>query len=124
MDLAVAGAKSRSSRRNNHLRLGCHKSNVVPGRFTMSALYTKSSTNSDRRLALRALTSSFVLAAGFALVAASPGVAGDVVTYHNDNARTGQYLQETILNPSNVRSSTFGKLFTFPVDSVIDAQLL
>jgi hypothetical protein len=90
----------------------------------MSALYTKSSTNSDRRLALRALTSSFVLAAGFALVAASPGVAGDVVTYHNDNARTGQYLQETILNPSNVRSSTFGKLFTFPVDSVIDAQPL
>jgi outer membrane protein assembly factor BamB len=50
--------------------------------------------------------------------------ATDVVTYHNDIARTGQNLQETILNYSNVDSSSFGKLFTLPVDGVIDAEPL
>jgi hypothetical protein len=57
----------------------------------------------------------------FAVVASS---ATDVVTYHNDIARTGQNLQEIILTTSNVNSSNFGKLFTFPVDGIIDAQPL
>jgi outer membrane protein assembly factor BamB len=48
----------------------------------------------------------------------------DVVTYHNDNARTGQNTKETILTRSNVKSSTFGKLFTFSVDGKIDAEPL
>jgi hypothetical protein len=52
------------------------------------------------------------------------GSATDVVTYHNDIARTGQNLQETILTLSNVNSSGFGKLLTLPVDSVIDAEPL
>ena len=34
----------------------------------------------------------------------------NVTTYHNDNARTGQNLGETILTPTNVNSSNFGKL--------------
>jgi outer membrane protein assembly factor BamB len=46
------------------------------------------------------------------------------VTYHNDVARTGQNLSETILTTSNVNSSSFGKLFTMPVDGVIDAEPL
>jgi hypothetical protein len=50
--------------------------------------------------------------------------ATDVVTYHNDIARTGQNLQETILSYSNVDSSSFGKLFMLPVDGVIDAEPL
>src|SRR5579863_5692279 len=48
----------------------------------------------------------------------------DVVTYHNDIARTGQNLQETILTTKNVNSATFGKLFTTSVDGKIDAQPL
>lgn len=50
--------------------------------------------------------------------------ATDVVTYHNDNFRTGQNTEETILTHNNVNSSLFGKLFTIPVDGVIDAQPL
>jgi len=55
---------------------------------------------------------------------AAPVAYADVVTYHNDNSRTGQYTNETILTTSNVNSSGFGKLFTLSVDSVIDAQPL
>jgi outer membrane protein assembly factor BamB len=50
--------------------------------------------------------------------------ATDVVTHHNDNARTGQNTSETILTTSNVNSSTFGKLRTISVDGRVDAQPL
>jgi hypothetical protein len=48
----------------------------------------------------------------------------NILTYHNDNARTGQNLSETILTPQNVNSSSFGKLFTVPMDGKVDAQPL
>ncbi len=48
----------------------------------------------------------------------------DVVTYHYDNLRTGQNLNETILTPANVNSTKFGKLGAFTVDGRVDAQPL
>jgi hypothetical protein len=47
-----------------------------------------------------------------------------VLTWHNDAARTGQNLLETILTPANVKSASFGKLFTLSVDGKVDAQPL
>jgi hypothetical protein len=48
----------------------------------------------------------------------------DVVTYHYDNMRTGQNVNEMTLTPSNVNVNTFGKLGEFSVDGLVDAQPL
>jgi hypothetical protein len=47
-----------------------------------------------------------------------------VLTYHNDNGRTGGYTLETTLTPSNVNATQFGKKFAQPVDSYVYAQPL
>jgi hypothetical protein len=47
-----------------------------------------------------------------------------VLTQHNDNLRTGWNDGEKALNIRNVNSSSFGKLYTLPVDDQLYAQLL
>jgi hypothetical protein len=47
-----------------------------------------------------------------------------IFTYHYDNARDGQNLNETILAPSNVNSAVFGKLFSRVVDGNVAAEPL
>jgi hypothetical protein len=51
-------------------------------------------------------------------------LSADVLTYHNDNADTGENLNETTLNPTNVNVSTFGKLFSVATDGQAYAQPL
>ena len=50
--------------------------------------------------------------------------ATDVLTYHNNNARTGLNPTETMLTTSNVNSATFGKVGFFTTDGLVDAQPL
>ena len=47
-----------------------------------------------------------------------------VTTYHNDGARDGVNNQEYVLTKSNVKSGTFGKLFSCAADGAIYAQPL
>jgi hypothetical protein len=48
----------------------------------------------------------------------------NVLTWHNNNARTGINANETILTPANVTPETFGQLFHYDVDGHIYAQPL
>jgi len=63
-------------------------------------------------------------AATLSVTNVAAGSSVDVVTYHNDIARTGQNLNETVLNIANVNSATFGKVRSLPVDGKVDAQPL
>jgi hypothetical protein len=48
----------------------------------------------------------------------------DVLTNHNDNARTGANLHETMLTPANVNRQHFGMLFKRMVDDQVYSQPL
>jgi hypothetical protein len=54
----------------------------------------------------------------------APSAAVDVITYHNDNARTGQNLKETTLTLSNVNPNTFGLRKIVTLNGKVDAQPL
>ncbi|HEX5413532.1 MAG TPA: pyrrolo-quinoline quinone [Terriglobia bacterium] len=65
----------------------------------------------------------------FAVAVAVLGMAAtaagqDVLTWHNDNARTGQNPNEKILTLQNVNPRTFGKLFVIHADGKVDAEPL
>jgi uncharacterized protein YjdB len=55
---------------------------------------------------------------------AAIAVGANIVTWHNDNLRSGLNSGEGILTPQNVNTQTFGKLFSYQVDAYIYAQPL
>jgi hypothetical protein len=58
------------------------------------------------------------------LTALTASAQTSVLTQHNDNARTGANLTETLLTPANVSPQTFGLLAKHPVDDQLYTQPL
>jgi hypothetical protein len=96
---------------------------------TSASYTTPATTTSDNGTQYRVVVSN---SAGSAISnsviltvnAAAPATTTDVLTYHNDIARTGQNLTETTLTTSNVTSAKFGKLGFYSVDGLVDAEPL
>ena len=76
-------------------------------------------------LSIVATVFTVLLGAGLQRVLTSPPPSTvQVLTYHNDLARTGQNLDEKILTLANVNSKTFGKLGFLTTDGLVDAEPL
>jgi hypothetical protein len=64
------------------------------------------------------------IAALLCLASCTSASVPDVLTQHNDCARTGAVLDEKALSPETLKGQGFGKLFSLAVDGQIYAQPL
>lgn len=89
--------------------------NSTVGTINSNGLYTPPAGNSTHTISATDGTNN---------ASATVWVSGvsSIATYKYDVRRSGANPQETVLTPSNVTSSTFGKLFRYPVDGNIIGQ--
>src|SRR5580658_8320347 len=102
---------------------------------TASATVTTTTTRTATPTSTRTATSTATATATSTPVTPTPTatptplVPTDVLTFHNDNARDGQNLTESILTTTNINNVTnptpsFGQLFHVSVDGLVDGQPL
>jgi hypothetical protein len=92
---------------------------AVVGTITPDGLYTP--PNSMGTHTVTATTTNLTATASATVyVTTNPGV----FTFHNDNFRTGENTNETVLSPANVNSATFGKLCSYTLDGLTFASPL
>jgi Concanavalin A-like lectin/glucanases superfamily len=84
---------------------------VLVGTITVGGLYTPPASVGTHTVTA---TTADLTRTGSATVyvTGNPGV----FTYHNDNFRTGENTNETVLTPANVNSGSFGKLCSYTLD--------
>jgi chitodextrinase len=82
---------------------------AVVGTITPDGLYAPPAVAGTHTVTATTETDS---ATATVYVTTNPGT----FTHHNDNSRTGQNPNETVLNPANVTAGQFGKLFSYSLE--------
>ena len=82
------------------------------------------SLNPSRCAAFRRASNALCMSLFLVAVCAHSHAQVDVLTQHNDNARTGANLRETLLTPWSVNKARFGMLFKRVVDDQLYTQPL
>jgi hypothetical protein len=96
--------------------------NATVGTVSTTGLYTAPGKVPSGQVSISATSAADTTKSGSATVSVN-GFTG-ILQWHNDKAITGQNTKETALKISNVTQSTFGKLFSYPVDDQVFAQPL
>ena len=96
----------------------------TPQQVTLTASVTATASTSTVQFTARSGTLSHTASVNVSVNSAGTVSTTDVVTYHNDIARTGLNANETILTPDNVTASKFGLLMTLLVDGKVDGEPL
>jgi hypothetical protein len=97
---------------------------IVGATFASYTIPPASTFDNGSRYSVVVSNSGGSVTSNAATLSVNAPAATDVLTYHNDVARTGQNLTETTLTLSNVTSAKFGKLGFYPVDGLLDAEPL
>ncbi|MGH9545847.1 MAG: hypothetical protein ACRD23_11600 [Terriglobales bacterium] len=90
------------------------------GSITGNGLYTAPASGGSHIIAATSVSDNTKSAAATAAVTGLSGV----LTYHNNLARDGTNVQEFALTTSNVKTGTFGKIFSCALDGAAYAQPL
>ena len=91
-----------------------------PGTITPSGLFTPPNAASSNLVTASLIANPSAIGSATVEVTDFPGT----LTWRNDNSRSGVNSQELALAPAAVNSSTFGKLFSCPIDGYAYAQPL
>jgi hypothetical protein len=94
--------------------------NALTGTISATGLYTAPASRGTHTISIKLIAN--LAASGTAVVNVTdfPGM----ITWRNDNARSGLNSHELALAPATVNSATFGKLFSCPIDGQAYAQPL
>lgn len=94
--------------------------NAKVGTISTTGLYTPPAVGGLFTVTATSVANSGVSGSAFIAVTANAGV----LTHHNDNTRDGANTQEFALQAATVKTATFGKLFSCPVDGAVYTQPL